>query len=68
MEFDRHEQAMTVCVDAACRWAGLPDGEHFDRHNPPCAQMFITTRSTTVVCGLLDGHDGPHRGDELPRS
>ena len=62
MEIDRFEMAVTVCDDPACPWAGRPEAAHFDLHNRRCGQLFIGHDGTEVLCELLDGHDGPHRG------
>jgi hypothetical protein len=36
--------------------------DHFDLHNPPCAAYFVGHDGTELVCELLAGHEGPHRG------
>lgn len=62
MLLDSHEQPINVCQDPGCPWWGLSDGAHFDRHNPPCAAHFVAHDGTELLCELLRGHGGPHRG------
>jgi hypothetical protein len=62
MYLDRFEQPVSFCEDPSCEWAALPDTEHFARHNPNCAELFIATDGSEMLCELLRGHEGAHRG------
>lgn len=62
MRLGRFEQAIAVCADPACPWRALPDREHFERHNAPCGELFISRDGGELLCELLAGHDGAHRG------
>lgn len=62
MRLDRFKVPTRVCIDPACPWAGLPEAEHFDHHNPPCAELFIARDGTEMLCELAAGHSGAHRG------
>lgn len=54
--------AVVACDDPDCQWARLSDTEHFDRHNPHCAELFIGRDGSECICELVEGHEGPHRG------
>ena len=62
MELDRLSVPLVICADPDCRWAALPDREHFSRHNQPCAELFVGSDSSELLCELPAGHSGPHRG------
>lgn len=59
---DRFEQPVDFCEDRACPWRSLPESEHFARHNPSCAELFIASDGSEMLCELFRGHKGAHRG------
>lgn len=62
MDLERFSVPVHVCSDPGCPYAGLSDAEHFDRHNPRCAQLFVGRGGEECLCELAEGHEGPHRG------
>lgn len=62
MQLDRFSAPLSVCADPDCPHAGLSAPEHFGRHNPRCAELFIGRDSSEMLCELPAGHEGAHRG------
>lgn len=62
MQIDRVSVPVHVCTDPACPYLELSDAEHYDRHNPRCAELFIGRDGSEMLCELTGGHEGPHRG------